>query len=128
MHFGVYTVTDKAILVFIALFLSSATLYSCERSERLAVEKELTVVKEVNKTNDEAIKTLKKYQESTNAALAAFIDSKEDIEKLRKSLTASIQKLLTTNEDFRKWFMSTVPVDAVRLYNETGRATSGDRE
>lgn len=105
----------------VSICLLCGVLVKCERDARVEVEKELAIAQEVNKANDEALKKLNKIQETTDAAIASFINNKEDIEKLRKSLTASIQRLLTTNEDFRKWYSATLPSDVIRVYNETAR-------
>lgn len=116
-------ISTGIIGVLLILLASTGALYKCERDARVEVEQSYAVALEVNKANDAALQTIKEFQESTTAAVSAFVDSKVEIDKLRKSVNASIKRLLSTNEDFRKWFSSIVHPDAVRLYNETGRAT-----
>lgn len=106
-------------VVFILLALGA--LYNCERKARLQAEKDLAVAIEVNKNNAAYIEQMNKFKEQTEQALKQYDESKKDLEQVLSAVNESTKKILATNEEFRKWFSSTVPADAIRLYNKTKR-------
>lgn len=110
---------------FIVIMLIATAVFGylakIEREANLATQQELAVAMAINKSQEETILQIQKYQESQDRALSAMADSSAAIDKLRRTLTNSTNRVIASNEEFRRWFTLALDRDAVRLYNETRR-------
>ena len=117
-------VSTTIIALLVLALCCLGALYQCERDQRVAAEKELSVAIEANEANTKAIQLLNEAQQTNDKAISTLLKDKEDIDHLRRSLNSSIQKLIINNEDFQKWASTRIPDDAVRMFNETSDDSS----
>lgn len=109
-------VTISLIVVLVAI----GYFFKLEREANAEARKELSIALAVNQAQEEALAQMQEFKEQQERALAAMADSSAEIAKLRKTVFSSMNKVVATNEDFRKWFVLALDRDAIRLYNEVG--------
>ena len=113
------TIQTYVIGALVIVLVVAGYFYKEERVAHQESIKSLAVAVEVNKANEAAIAKYKEFKAAQDKALDKMAESNEAMEKLRKSLTSSVNKLVATNEKFREWFLIAVDSDAIRVYNET---------
>lgn len=114
-------ITDYIAIAGIFGALIFATLYYSERNYRLQAQADLAVSVHVNKDNEVYLDQMRQFKTQTEQALKQYEESLNVIVQGLNEVNESTKKVLATNEEFRKWFNSAIPDDAVRLYNKAKR-------
>lgn len=119
-----FNITSKILMIAcLALALTAGWFsYQLSTQKKLLVktQSELAVTVAVNKMNEGVISQLEEQKQLQDQTLLALSQNKEEIDKLRKSMVSSLNKVIATNEDFRNWFATRLDINAIRLYNESG--------
>lgn len=121
------------ILVIALIF--SLGVHGAQHKMRMLLEKDLESkevevqnLKVVNETNLLTIDHLKRQQEATAKALDTLTRERQELNNLKSELRYSINRMVASNEEIKAWASRTLPLDIIRLYNDSfkGSSSPGD--
>lgn len=107
--------------------LCAGALYSCERDRRIDAERSAAVSAETAKANALVQERTDAFREHADKAVVDLVKAKDALLQAKRDTDETVKKLVQANAEFRQWYSSTLPTDAVRLFNETRSASEAER-
>lgn len=107
-----------------SLLIITSIFYKFERDERVQAEKNAAIAVTTNEANVKALNELQQWRyvlEKSSEQLAA---ERKEIDKLRKELRSSMQQILKSNNEARKWADTPVPIEFIRMFNDARNGNS----
>ena len=117
-----FNVAMDALLL--SLLIITSIFYKFERDERVQAEKNAAIAVTTNEANVKALNELQQWRyvlEKSSEQLAA---ERKEIDKLRKELRSSMQQILKSNNEARKWADTPVPIEFIRMFNDARNGNS----
>ena len=107
-----------------SLLIITSIFYKFERDERVQAEKNAAIAVTTNEANVKALNELQQWRYVLDKSSEQLAAERKEIDKLRKELRSSMQQILKSNNEARKWADTPVPIEFIRMFNDARNGNS----